>query len=245
MQGTWTFFAFPLNLLLASIWAAGWILLWRGKPQSKIIRFILSPGATISSLLLLVISCFWIGLSGQRDFVESVSFVIILLYVQTVLMLVTARGWKTPSGVIRWRFLLLHAGLLLAVGAGFWGAPDSYEMRVALERGHETQTAYNMDGSLTSLGYELHLNDYNVVFSDNGKPVHYDASVSIDGSTPVEISVNSPYSVSLGEDIYLAGVSETHCILQIVKEPWRYFALTGVIMLLAGAFLLFIKGPRR
>ena len=57
--------------------------------------------------------------------------------------------------------------------------------------------------------------------------------------------VNRPYGVRFGQDIYLASVSEDSCVLQIVREPWRYFALAGIIMLLAGAFLLFINGPRR
>jgi hypothetical protein len=61
----------------------------------------------------------------------------------------------------------------------------------------------------------------------------------------VSISVNHPYSVNMGEAIYLASLSEGSCVLQIVREPWRYFALAGIILMLAGAFMLFIKGPRR
>ena len=69
--------------------------------------------------------------------------------------------------------------------------------------------------------------------------------MAVDGAVPVRITVNHPYSVRLGEDIYLASASEGGCVFQIVREPWRYFALAGILMLLAGAFLLFIKGPRR
>ena len=57
--------------------------------------------------------------------------------------------------------------------------------------------------------------------------------------------VNHPYSVKFGEDLYLSSVSENSCVLQIVKEPWRYFALAGIILILAGAFMLFINGPRK
>jgi hypothetical protein len=69
--------------------------------------------------------------------------------------------------------------------------------------------------------------------------------VSIDGGEPVLLQVNDPYSVKIGEDVYLASVSARHCVLQIVREPWRYFALAGILMLLGGAFMLFINGPRR
>lgn len=245
MHNLWSFFAFPLNLLLAVLWTMGWVWMWKSCPQSKVVRFLLSPAATVLAFCLLTASCLWLGISGDRDFTQSVIFIVILLFVLTVLLLITVRGWKTPSGVIRWRFLFVHAGLLIAVGSGFWGAPDSLEMRVVLERGQQTRAAYTMDGDMTGLGYEIRLEDYVAEFSDDGKPVHYEASVSIDGGAPVLLHVNDPYSVKIGEDVYLASVSARHCVLQIVREPWRYFALAGILMLLGGAFMLFINGPRR
>lgn len=245
MEQFWAFFAFPLNLLLAVIWMAGWGWLWKNRPQCKAVRFMLSPAATISAIALLLGSCLWVGFSGMRDFVQSVFFAAVLLYVQTVIFLVILRGWKRKDGVVRWRFLLLHAGMLLAAGAGFWGAPDSCELRVMLERGQETETAYVMDGGMTGLGYTLHLVDYKAEMSADGKPSHYEAVISVDGGEHSTITVNHPYNAGFGEDIYLASIADRHCILQIVREPWRYFALAGIIMLLAGAFLLFIKGPQR
>lgn len=245
MQNFWSFFAFPLNLLIAVLWIWGWVFMWKKHPEKFLIKFFLSPSATLSAILLLLISCIWIGISADQSFIDSWLFVAALLYVQTVLLLVTLRGWKTSGGTVRWRFLLLHAGLLLTIGSGYWGAPDSSEMRVALELGQETEVAYNMDGSLTGLGYRLSLRDCSTELSENGQPVHYEALISIDGATPVCLMVNSPHEVGLGEDIYLASVSPDYCVLQIVIEPWKYFALPGILMMLAGAFLLFIKGPRR
>ena len=52
-------------------------------------------------------------------------------------------------------------------------------------------------------------------------------------------------NVRFGEDIYLTSVSDEGCVFQIVREPWRYFALVGILMLIAGAFMLFVGGPRR
>ncbi len=245
MNNFWTFFAFPLNLLLALLWACGWGWLWKKRPDSRIIRFLLSPAATISSITMLVTGCLWIGFSGNRELVQSVPFVLILLYLQTVIYLITLRGWRRSDGVIRWRFLLIHMGLSLALGAGFWGSPDSLEMRAALDKEEATQKAYKMDGSLNGLGYELRLVDYKTEVSADGKPSYYEATISVNDEDSVKIFVNHPYNVRFGEDIYLASVSEKGCVFQIVREPWRYFALAGILMLLVGAFLLFIKGPRR
>ena len=245
MNSFWTFFAFPLNLLLALLWACGWGWFWKNRPSNRIIKFLLSPSATISSISLLVVACLWIGFSGKREFVQSIPFVLILLYIQTVVYLITLRGWRRPDGVIRWRFLLIHLGLLLALGAGFWGSPDSTEMRIALAKKDTAQKAYKMDGSINGLGYELGLIDYIAETSDDGKPSYYEATISVNKEEPVKITVNHPYSVRFGEDIYLASISDTGCVFQIVREPWRYFALVGILMLLAGAFFLFIKGPRK
>lgn len=242
MEQLWTFFAFPLNLLLAVLWIVGWVWLWKNCPSNRIVRFILSPSATISSLTLLAGTCLWIGLSGYRGFVMSVFFVALLLYVQTVLFLITLRGWKRADGDVRWRFLLIHAGLLLALGAGFWGSPDSSEYRAVLDSGEMTREAYMFDGGRCALRYELALQDYKADF-ENGKPTYFEARVSVDGAKAVKITVNHPFEVRLGEHIYLASVSDKGCVFQIVREPWRYIALVGILMLIAGAFMLFLKGP--
>ena len=244
MEQFWTFFSFPLNLLLALLWLVGWGLLWRHRPDCRPVKFLLSPIATMSALSLLIVAGLWIGFSGNRVWVQSVPFVLLLLYVQTVVYLVTLRGWKRKSGQVRWRFLLIHAGFLLALGSAFWGSPDSTELRVKLERGEEVNVAYRLDGKVTSLGYQLRIDDYSIECNEDGKPVYYEAVVAVNGAAEL-VTVNHPLSVGFGEDVYLASVSDSGCVLQIVREPWRYFALAGIVMMLAGAFLLFINGPRR
>lgn len=245
MEHFLTFFAFPLNLMLALLWLAGLALLWKHRPDSRIVKFLLSPFATILALVLLLACGLWIGFSGDRAFVQSIPFVLMLLYVLTVVYMVTLRGWRSRDGQVRWRFLFIHAGFLLAVGAAFWGSPDSSELRVKLVPDQEYVSAYKLDGSITALRYKLRLEDYSIDFNEEGKPVHYEAVVSVGDSDAKVITVNHPLSISLGEDIYLASVSEGGCVLQIVREPWRYFAMTGILMLLLGAFMLFIKGPKR
>lgn len=245
MEQFWSFFSFPLNLILAAIWIVGWWMLWRNHSDNVAVRFLLSPAATISAICLLVGSGLWIGFTGDREFTHSAFFAAVLLYVQTVVFLIILRGWKRPGGVIRWRFLLIHTGFLLALGAGFWGSPDSSELRVMLGRGETVREAYRLDGSIGILPYELMLKDFEIKFGPDGKPVHYEARVSVDDGIPVNIRVNFPYNVKFGEDIYLASVSESGCVFQIVREPWRYFAIVGILMLIAGAFMLFLKGPRR
>lgn len=235
MEHFWTFFSFPLNLLLAVLWMLTWGWIWKRYPNSSVIRFLLSYKATIIVLTLLILSCLWLGFSGDRGFVRSVLFIMVLLSVQTVVFLITLRGWRRPGGEVRWRFLLIHAGFLLALGAGFWGSPDSYELRAKAIKGQTISEAYDMDGSRRGLGYDMVVTDFSAA----------QATVSVDGGNEIVIKVNKPYNIRYGEDIYIASVSDSYCILQIVREPYRYFALAGILMLLAGAFMLFLKGPQR
>jgi hypothetical protein len=134
---------------------------------------------------------------------------------------------------------------MIALGAGFRGSVDTSEIRVALEEDESICKAYRIDGTAVGLGYELRLHGFDAEFSEDGKPIHYEALVTVDGGAPVRLAVNHPYNVRFGEDIYIASISDSGCVFQIVREPWRWFALAGIIMLLVGAFMLFVKGPRR
>ena len=65
------------------------------------------------------------------------------------------------------------------------------------------------------------------------------------------LEVNHPYSYRLGEDVYLtsydmaSGNESKYCVLQVVIQPWKYIMVAGILMMLAGAVLLFINGPKK
>lgn len=241
-----SFFAFPLNLIISLIWVIAVFLSYRLASVSRVVRFMLSPAATLISIGLFSISCLVIGLTGNREWIRSVPFIIIYLFLMTVLLYVVIRGWKNGEGV-RWRFLLNHAGLLLAMSSAFFGAPDSEELRLRAFRDAPVQEAFRMDGTRAWLSYEVELKDFRMEVFDNGVPSSYQADVQVDGKE-VTLEVNRPYSIGLAEDIYLSGYDPAageYCVLQIVREPWKYPALAGILMMLSGAFLLFIQGPHK
>ena len=248
------FLAFPLNLIIALIWLVGMVSLWRVRRKSLFVRFMLSTGATVSSIVLFVVFSIIIGITGERSLVSTWVFAAVMLYFQTVLLFVILRGWRaqTPTGAwhgnVRWRFLLNHSGILLAVSAAFWGAPDTDVMRMKAVSGVPTREAIRMDGTACWLPEEIMLEDFKTETYSNGVPSMYEASVYV-GGKPVTLRVNEPYTISLGRDLYLVGFdsygTSRNCILQIVYEPWRYAAMAGIVLMLAGAFLLFAAGPQR
>ena len=229
-------FAFPLNVILLLIWAGAVITSWHSARDSAFVRFMLRPAATVSAIIITLIFSLIIGITGYRSLVTSCAFITVLLYFQTVLAYVLLRGWRRNSNV-RWRFVFLHFGLLLAVASSFWSAPDNMTYRTKAVKDTPVSEVYTADGRREWLEYEIELKGLDSERAD----------VIVDGYR-VNLEVNHPYSVSLAETVYLTGIDKKYgdsCVLQIVYEPCRYVTLAGIVMMLIGAMLLFINGPRK
>lgn len=232
------------------------MMIWRNCRKSLFVRFMLSKTSTIICILLFFILALVVGLTGERALIHSWPAVLFLLYFQTVLLFVILRGWRAKTatgarlGAVRWRFLLNHAGLLVAVASAFWGAPDSKTYRVQAFHNIPVNEVYAMDGTKEFLSYDICLVDFNIETYSNGVPSMYEADVLID-DRPVLLKVNEPYSRAWDENVYLTGFdyaegeNSRYCVIQIVREPWKYGIIAGVIMMLAGALLLFAAGPDR
>ena len=229
-------FAFPLNVILLLIWTGAVITSWRNARQSAFVRFMLRPAATITAIAITLIFSLIIGITGYTSLVTSCAFISVLLYFQTVLAYVILRGWRR-NGNVRWRFVFLHFGLLLAVASSFWSAPDNMTYRTKAVKDMPVSEVYTADGKREWLEYEIELKGLDSERAD----------VIVDGHR-VNLEVNHPYSVSLAETVYLTGIDKKYgdsCVLQIVYEPCRYVTLAGIVMMLIGAMLLFINGPRK
>ena len=246
-------FAFPLNVLLLLLWAVIVSVLWKSGKKSGFVRFMLSSGATYWAVGLFLAVCLAIGITGYRWMTGTWPFVAFMLYFQTVLSFVILRGWREPTatgarlGAVRWRFIFLHAGLLVAVASAYWGAPDTETLKLQAFKGIPVTEAYRQDGKISWLDYTLTLSDFEVHYGADGVPSEYTAVVVADDED-VELRVNHPYQVTLGETLYLSGCDVAggeYCVLQVVREPWRYGTLAGIVIMLLGAFLLFAGGPGR
>jgi hypothetical protein len=239
------FFRFPLNVILFALW--GWVIFefYRTRERNVIARYLLSRQAAILSITLLVVGCIVMGLQ-RKPATDSYLFSALILFVITQLSMVTLRGWRDSSG-IRWIFLFCHLGLLLALISGYWGAPDTMIMRAELTK-DGSSVALCEDGKVINLDYQLSLTHFKVDYYDNGVPSAYEATVDIDGRA-VKLTVNHPYRVSAGEHIYLTSFEEqsgdVRAVVQIVRQPWRVVMFVGIILMLAGAVLIFIRGPKR
>ena len=122
-------FAFPLNILTLVLWLLLIVRAYRNRKGSIFAQFMLSRTVTWVSLSIMALIGIVLGL--QRTPASTSWCVVVgLLFVLTHLAFVALRGWRNRDG-IRLRFILTHLGLWLALGAGFWGAPDREQLRVA------------------------------------------------------------------------------------------------------------------
>lgn len=240
-------FAFPLNIVVIALWLAIVGVIYKRRNDLKVAQSLLSMRATWLSLGSMVATGIYLGLERVPS---SSSWLVVLgiLFILTHLLFVTLRGWRTPKG-IRWRFTLLHVGLIIALGAGFWGAPDREQLRVALKENRPVEMAYHTDGTATRIDHKITLRDLETTYAESGAPTHFAATIEVEGACHT-ISVNHPYNRTLSEKIYLISIGNNpmdgtpYCVVEIVREPWQWLSLTGIVMLLAGAVMLFIRGPR-
>ena len=237
---------FPLNILILILWWGSLTMLYRNRPHNAFTRFMLSRAATWLSLSFVVLIGIVLGLEYQPS-TTSWPTVLSLLFVLSHLYLIVLRGWYGPKG-IRWRFCFTHLGLLLALGAGFWGAPDRQQLRMAVDT-IPSNVAHTMNGDLQLLPYTIELESFRMKHSNSGVPTLYEAQIKVDDKSVV-LRVNHPYDRTLNEKIYLVSFGKsqwnsTYAVIEIVREPWQWISATGIIMLIAGATLLFVQGPRK
>ena len=57
--------AFPLNVICMLLWTGLMSLVWINGRKSMFVRFMISRGATLSSILLLALFCLVIGITGK------------------------------------------------------------------------------------------------------------------------------------------------------------------------------------
>ena len=232
-----SFFAFPLNLVFAALWLFLLWMLYKEYKIAKFTRFLYSSQASILSIGLLICGCLIIGLFPQLSDAEAKM----------------REGLPAFLGcynfMTSWRFILNHVGLWLALFAGFLGSSDTQTLRIPIYKGEPSREAFDMNGASHYLDYEIELNSFAVEYYPNGRPSRFAANVRL-GNEKALLEVNHPYAYRLGEDIYLTGYDVTkgneseYCILQVVKQPWKYIIVAGILMMLAGAILLFINGPK-
>ncbi len=238
------FFAFPVNGALVLLAVTGLWVLRKERPASPAVRLLSSPSTTCILLALLVLSCLTLGLTSSPSPSSWWFFFLFTALTLHLLMVFYAGAFRRRPH--RLRFILIHGGLLLALLGSFAGAPDTAEWRLPVDKELPTRQAYTPQNGKIYLPHSLQLKDFDVTYYPNGLPQDFRADLLLDQTEDIALSVNHPYALSLTDDLYLVDYEHTpeprFCIVQLVRQPWKYVLGTGIWLLLGGCLLLFVQG---
>ncbi|MGN0281478.1 MAG: cytochrome c biogenesis protein ResB [Prevotella sp.] len=245
----WTFgsidvqmFSFPVASAVGIALVASLYVVENELGEHEWVKSLRSSGTACWTIGLIALGCIIGGLlSPNASFQTSVPFVALLMALMVNLTLVILHRIRKAGISHNWSFFAIHCGIWLALFSGLVGAGDNEELNAIVGKNNETTTAYNRNFRTSSLPYSLKLKEFTTTTNAaDGTPTQYSAMVLIDNK-PVEIAVNSPYSISLTEDIYLMNFKSTEdngnvdvCVLMIARQPWKYPMLAGISLLLIG-----------
>ena len=231
----YSIFAFPSGLALGAAVVALLYVVERRWGRCKAVERARSPHA---ACLLLGLTAAYVVAGGLlpalADFSSSWPFVTLLSALEMHLALVIIHRLRSFHFRRDLAFILVHAGLWLALFSGMVGAADTRKTDIFV-------TVQPAGRSPRLLSFDIDRNPA------DGSPIQYSATVVMDGDT-IGVAVNSPYSASIADDIYLVDFDTdmatgevTYCVLQNVHQPWKYPLLAGIVMLLTGTLALTLR----
>ena len=243
-------FAFPINAAVLFAALAGLWVLWREKPGGAVCRWLASGNASIALIAAFLICCLILGMKMQDADAASFPgfgnvrrtwwFILISIALMANLFVVILSRRK--KGI---RFILNHIGVLVALIGCFFGAPDHTVSR-AIVSGETVHEAVGENGEIVPLPAAMKLDGFNVELDQRGNVRNYMALIDVDGKK-VELRVNHPYRISISEDVYLTSYDRDnpepqYCIVEVVRQPWKYLIWAGIVMMMAGGILMFARG---
>ena len=231
----YSIFAFPSGLALGAAVVALLYVVERRWGRCKAVEWARSPHA---ACMLLGLTAAYVVAGGLlpalADFSSSWPFVTLLSALEMHLALVIIHRLRSFHFRRDLAFILVHAGLWLALFSGMAGAADTRKTDIFV--------------TMQPAGRSPHLLSFDIDRNPaDGSPIQYSATVVMDGDT-IGVAVNSPYSASIADDIYLVDFDTdmatgevTYCVLQNVHQPWKYPLLAGIVMLLTGTLALTLR----
>lgn len=231
----YSIFAFPSGLALGAAVVALLYVVECRWGRCKAVERARSPHA---ACLLLGLTAAYVVAGGLlpalADFSSSWPFVTLLSALEMHLALVIIHRLRSFHFRRDLAFILVHAGLWLALFSGMAGAADTRKTDIFV-------TMQPAGRSPRLLSFDIDRNPA------DGSPIQYSTTVVMDGDT-IGVAVNSPYSASIADYIYLVDFDTdmatgevTYCVLQNVHQPWKYPLLAGIVMLLTGTLALTLR----
>jgi hypothetical protein len=263
----WAVFAYPVNIILLTLFVAVLILCYSLSSRFYAIRFLMSWKAAVPSLLFAVILTAIMGFTQQVTsesapadligFTKMLSFwpfILIYVWLTVIIGLVAIRQmvhfrWKQfPS-------LVSHAGLFLVLVCGTLGSADMQRLKMYCEYGQPEWRALDSYQHVHSLDLAIQLNRFIMEeYKEDKMPKRFASEVEImtKGGEHLRttIEVNKPFAID-GWKIYQYGYDQAmgpmsrFSIFELVSDPWLPAVYTGFGLLCVGALGTFFTTKRK
>ena len=258
-------FSFPISLLLALalliIIALCSYSSWRGM---RVCRHPLTAAVLLMVFAIVnAIEGTW-ALGLQHSWAM---YIIVLLLLFSLGLAIAHKVQKTASKALcmptrkerrqlwlrKMPFLLLHAGIFFVLFGGFFGAPDREDGQVLLEYNMPTHTAYQANGEMLPLPFEMQIDTFYIdYYADGRSPKQFTTRFTISeiektmeprqvGAHPDRVflttAVNHPCSYR-GYHFYQSNydpVRGEYSVLKVVRDPWIVLVWIGIALLAIGA----------
>lgn len=263
----WDLLAWPVNIIVLVVYLAMLLAAFLLRKKLHIVRWAMSYSAALPALLFTGVATVCFGLTCIRETLSFWPFVLLYIWLVTIVGLVTLRQIKSllssqrsllssQQSLLKIASLLSHLGFVIAVVCATLGNADMQKLYMNVYKGFPTEwMAAEENGKTHNLDIGVQLNSFTLeeYSMPERMPKRYASNINIyqrngEKHENVEIEVNKPYSVD-GWMIYQYGYDEQMgkqsmlSTLELVRDPWLPFAYIGIYMLLAGAVLLFLKSP--
>jgi len=262
------FFEYPLNVITGAELLALIVLLYIFFKQNKIIVFLKSGHAALSSIALFTLITVLIAIIPQGkseiSIINELSlnsipstwyYAISLLYLLICLGFVTIKR-LTPLSYKNIFFFINHFGLWLVLFSANLGHADKVSLNMIIPEGEKKWYAYDSDKSRNDLNFAIQLNEFKIenysenTVNNNSTVKNYEAEITVltnknQQGYKANVLINKPvkindYSVYLHS--YIISKDNTkHAIFTIVKDPWLYASYAGFIMIFLGSILLLFE----
>lgn len=171
------FLRFPVNVFTGIIYLLLVIILFKQSQKNRVIRWFSGMEASLTSLGVFLGLVVVMGLTRQsaaldnsglagvlgfKNMLSSWSFVLVFVYMMTVLGLVTLRRLKH----FRWKkdipFALNHLGLFLTLLAAVLGSADMHRYQMIVKKEVPEWRVTEEDGKMVEMDLAIELNDFTI-----------------------------------------------------------------------------------
>lgn len=226
--------SFPLSIILAAAFVL-FVFLCSKSRTTKYLGWLSSRNfaliSIIASIVMIAIEGTW-SLQLYHNWV----FIVAILLLMIPLGVITIIGIRRKTSLYA---LFSHAGLLLILFGGFFGAADVTESQIVVSRQQSEHLSFTTKGQIVPLPFEIQLKDFIIdYYEDDISPKQYTSIITIDGKE-MKTAVNSPCRYE-GWDIYQSDYDPyemNYSVLKLVRDSWIPVVYAGMLLLVIGAVI--------